>query len=62
MLIKMPPTKRYDGTLICHVPGGVRRGILEVARMDGKSQSEAMRQLLETGLRVRGIMAMPEAP
>ena len=56
----MPPTKKYNGTLNCHVPEPVRRGILEVARRDGMNKSEAMRQLLETGLRVRGIMVMGE--
>jgi hypothetical protein len=53
--IKMPPTKRYAGTLNCHIPGPVRRGIMEVARLEGMNKSEAVRELLETGLRARGI-------
>lgn len=57
----MPAKKRFVGTMNCHIPPPIRAGVLEVARRDGMSQSEAMRRLLETGLRVRGIMAMPEA-
>ena len=51
----MPPTKRYAGTLNCHVPGPIRKGIMEVARIEGMNQSEAVRSLLEIGLRAKGL-------
>ncbi len=51
----MPPTKRFAGTLNCCIPGHIKRGVLEVARIEGLNQSEAVRELLETGLRARGI-------
>jgi hypothetical protein len=52
----MPPSKRYDGVLNCHISAPVRKGIMEVARMEGMNQSEAVRELLEIGLRNRGLM------
>ena len=51
----MPPTKRYAGTLNCHVPGSIRRGVMDVARMECMNQSEAVRKLLEIGLQAMGI-------
>jgi len=51
----MPPNKRYAGTLNCHVPDSVRQGIMEIARKEGKNQSEAMRTLLELGLQAKGV-------
>jgi len=51
----MPPTKRYAGTLNCCVPGKIRSGVLEVARIKGLNPSEVVREILEDGLRARGI-------
>jgi len=52
----MPPKKRYAGTLNCHVPAPVKRGIMKMARIDGMNLSDAMRELLEIGLRAKGLM------
>jgi hypothetical protein len=51
----MPPTKRYAGTVNCHIPDPVRRGIIEVARIEKRTQSEAVREILELGLQAKGI-------
>ena len=51
----MPPTRRYAKTLNCCIPGGIKTGIENVARIEGKNQSEAVREILETGLRAKGV-------
>ncbi|MGD0953750.1 MAG: hypothetical protein ABR985_15405 [Methanotrichaceae archaeon] len=51
----MPPKPRYAGTLNCHVPAPIRKGVMKVAVLEGMNQSEAIRELLEVGLRTKGI-------
>jgi len=57
----MPPIKKFESTLSCNVPQRIKQKILEVARAEGLSQSDVTRELLEVGLRARGLEAEDEA-
>ena len=51
----MPATVRYAGTVHVHIPGSVRREVEKIMKADGKTQAEAVRELLAYGLKARGI-------
>lgn len=51
----MPPNRRFTGTIHCHVPEKVGRGIQKLIDNSELTKSEAVRDLLKEGLKARGI-------
>jgi hypothetical protein len=51
----MTSPKRYEKSVNCHMPKKICVGIETLMERDEKIQSEVVRELLELGLRAKGI-------
>jgi len=54
----MPPTKRFTTTLNCCIPGHIKKSIESVAMREGRTPSEAVRELVLLGLQAKGIVVL----
>ena len=46
---------RYAGTIHVHIPPQVRREVEKIMKNSDKTQAEAVREILVSGLKARGV-------